>query len=91
MSVLLLIALVLLEGVAGQFGAWRDGRASFYGKCALIGPACPVLATLALLITILPYHHWSIHKGSCGYGWLDKSIMTGERSCALRIHSVHPS
>lgn len=22
---------------------------------------------------------WSIHKGSCGYGWLDKSVMTGKR------------
>jgi hypothetical protein len=23
--------------------------------------------------------HWSIHKGSCGYGWLDKSVSTGDR------------
>jgi hypothetical protein len=27
---------------------------------------------------------WSIHKGSCGYGWLDKTVMTGELGVAVR-------
>jgi esterase/lipase len=26
---------------------------------------------------------WSIHKGSCGFGWLDKAVSTGELTPSL--------
>jgi len=28
---------------------------------------------------------WSIHKGSCGYNWLDRSVATGELSLLLPV------
>jgi hypothetical protein len=41
----------------------------------MVHPRCAVQSLLPVLCS--GTDAWSIHKGSCGYGWLDKSVRTG--------------
>lgn len=74
------------------FGGWKSGRATFYGeqlqRSASAGwssgqpwdyqsPPTYILHVVDRPSLAAGVDAWSIHKGSCGYGWLDKTIATG--------------
>jgi hypothetical protein len=77
---------------ADEWSDWKDGRATFYVSRARparrqqLQPPCSADSHLCYSQGT---DAWSIHKGSCGYGWLDKDVATGAEAVAYGQQQQH--